>query len=413
MKILLLDVHYGHSSTGRLMVNLKKYFEGEGHEVLACYGRSSGERLPGAIKVSSELEFYTHGILSRLSGLNGIFSPVATLKLTKIIDEFRPDVVHLHELHGFYINTSSVMDFLKRKKIPTVWTFHCEIMYTGNCGYALECNNWLDSCGNCPELYRYPKTWFFDFTKNMFNKKKLDFKDFHRLKIVAVSEWLAERVERSFLGTREIEVVHNGIDTLNAFSPKDTSELALSLGITTKHVIVSIAPDIMSESKGGKWVLEVAKRLLDQSITFVLVGVKEKLQNDQPNIIFLPATTNLNLLAQYYSLGDFFLLPSKQETFSLACAESLACGTPIIGFECGAPTKIIPPGYGRFVRYGDITALAELVESSLQSELDFVSSKKCVDYANAHFSSDVMGENYLNVFETLIRKVDEDLYLED
>ena len=395
------------------MVNLKKYFEGEGHEVLACYGRSSGEKLPGAIKVSSSLEFYIHAIFSRLSGLNGFFSLFATWKLKKIIDEFCPDVVHLHELHGFYVNTSSIMDFLKQKKIPTVWTFHCEIMYTGNCGHANECDNWLDSCGNCPALDMYPKTWFFDFTRYMFNKKKSDFEEFHRLKIVAVSEWLAGRVVRSFLRDRKIDVVYNGIDTSNIFTPKDTSELRLSLGITTKHIIVSIAPDIMSESKGGKWVLEVAKRLQDQSITFVIVGVVGKIKNDQHNVMYLPATTDLDLLSKYYSLGDYFLLPSKKETFSLACVESLACGTPIVGFECGAPTQIAPLGYGRFVRYADITALADLVKSSLNGELHFLSSSKCADYAKAYFSLEAMGKNYLRVFKTLIRKVDNDLCLED
>jgi putative colanic acid biosynthesis glycosyltransferase len=407
LKILLLDVNYGSTSTGQIVFNLKKHFERKGHEVQVCYGRHSGEKLHGATKISYDFEVYAHAALSRLTGLNGVFSPIATAELIKKIVDFEPDVVHLHELHGYYLNASSVINYLKQNDIPTVWTFHCEIMYTGNCGYAYDCMKWKESCGGCPQLREYPKTLYFDFTAKMLSIKKSDFNGFSTLKIISVSEWLAARVEESFLGGRGSGVVHNGIDTENIFKPKDTDQLRKDLGITTDHIIVSIAPDIMSERKGGAWIFQVAKRLETQSVTFVLVGVKGNIENDSSNVICLPATNDLDLLATYYSLGDYFLLTSKKETFSLTCVESLACGTPILGFDCGAPTQIAPIGYGKFVTYGDLEALVNLVVTSLNDRSQFFAQRDCLKYANEAYSLDAMGESYLEVFQALLKRGDE------
>ena len=404
MKILLLDINYGSSSTGKLVCDLKNHFEKKGHEVLACYGRSTVGQINGGRKISNDLEVYAHAALSRITGLNGFFSPAATSELIKTIIQFEPDLVHLHELHGYYINSGEVINFLKQNSIPTVWTFHCEIMYTGNCGYAYDCNNWKDSCGQCPQLRDYPKSLAFDFTEQMLNKKKLAFTDFSSLHIVSVSEWLAGRVEESFLSGRGSGVVHNGIDTQNIFKPQDTKQLRKKLNIMTDHILVAIAPDIMSDSKGGNWILQLAERLREKSITFVLVGVKGIIQNDHPNVIFLPRTNNQKLLAEYYSLGDYFLLPSKKETFSLTCVESLACGTPVIGFECGAPSTIAPSGYGEFVPYGDIHALSKLVTTSLDDRSRFFSGQECSKFANDRYSLDAMGNNYLKVFQKLIER---------
>ena len=407
VKILIVDVNYGTTSTGQIVFNLKNHFERKGHEVQVFYGRDSGQALQGAIKISNDLEVYAHAALSRLTGLNGIFSPIATAEFLKRIVEFEPDIVHLHELHGYYLNTSRVIRFLKENDIPTVWTFHCEIMYTGNCGYAYDCMKWKESCGGCPQLKEYPQTLYFDFTEKMLNTKRSDFNGFSSLKIISVSEWLAARVEESFLGGRGSGVVHNGIDTENIFKPRETDQLRKDLGITTDHIIVSIAPDIMSERKGGAWILEVAKRLQTQSVTFVLIGVKGNIENDSSNVICLPVTDDLDLLATYYSLGDYFLLTSKKETFSLTCVESLACGTPIIGFDCGAPTQIAPSGYGKFVKHGDLESLINLVLASLKNRSEFFSQRDCVKYAKEAYSLDTMGEAYLRVFQALLKRVDD------
>lgn len=402
MKILILDVNYDHSSTGVIVKDLKIGLEGLGHQVLACYGRNVGSLKSSGIRVASSIEVNGHGILTRLTGMTGNFSPFATKKMLDIINAYRPDVVHLHELHGYYINWPAVVDYLKLKRIPTLWTFHCEFMYTGKCGYAYNCDQWESQCVRCPQLRDYPASLLFDRTREMFNDKKKILTNFDLLKIVTPSTWLADRVRRSFLKEKPISVIYNGIDTTNTFRPVNTSDLREKLGIKTRHVLVSIAPDLMSERKGGKWILDLAARLTNDDVTLVMVGVDDPSTVSLPNVIAVPRVGDKHLLAKYYSLGDYFLLTSKKETFSLVCAESLACGTPIIGFDAGAPTEVAPPGYGLFVEYGDIDGLYKSIKVSLQDRTGFKSREECAAYASRYFDKRKMVSAYEETYKSLM-----------
>lgn len=401
MKILLLDVNYDHSSTGKIVKDLKNGLEAKGHDVLACYGRDVANLKSDAIRISSSVEVYGHVVGTRITGLTGGFSPFATRKMIDLIDEFSPDVVHLHELHGYYINIDAVVNHLKRRKIPTVWTFHCEFMYTGKCGYANECEQWKTECVQCPQLSEYPKSWLFDRTKSMFNDKRKLFENFDLLRIVTPSNWLANRVKQSFLKDKTIDVIYNGIDATNIFVPCDKTALREKLQIRSRHVIVSIGPDLMSDRKGGRWVLDVAKTLVAEDITFVMVGVENLNDIAMANVIAIPKISDQNLLAQYYSMGDYFLLTSKKETFSLVCAESLACGTPIIGFDSGAPVEVAPSGYGYFVEYGDVEQLSSAILSSLHDPSSFHSSKDCSLYAQRNFGKETMINTYMQMYSDI------------
>jgi putative colanic acid biosynthesis glycosyltransferase len=394
MKILIVDVNFSSSSTGRLVESLYNLLEGRGHSVKACYGRNTKHKQIEGIKISHDLEVFTHVGLTRLTGFTGSFSPFATSKLIKIIENFKPDLVHLHELHGYYINYPAIVRYLKEREIPTVWTFHCEFMYTGKCGYAYNCEQWQSECVRCPQLHAYPSSWFFDQTNFMFNEKKTLFEDFKKLRIATPSEWLADRVRKSFLSEKKIDVVYNGIDTENIFIPSDSTLIKDRLGIKTKYVVLSVAPDLMSERKGGKWVLEIAKNLFMKDITFVMVGVDGPHDISMSNIISLPRITDQKKLAEYYSMADVLLLTSQKESFSLVCAESLACGTPIIGFEAGAPSEVAPAGYGYFVPYGDIDSICDSLIENFERASLFLSSENCVKYAKATFGIEIMVRNY-------------------
>ena len=170
MKILLLDVNYKSGSTGKIVYDLKQELEKKGHEVLACYGRGKKVEEKSVIKFSYDFETLIHAFLSRLTGLMGYFSYFSTKRLIKEIEKFKPDVVHIHETHSYFMNHLPLIEYLKKRNIKTVWTFHCEYMYTGNCGHAYDCNKWKDICENCPDIKRYPKSLFFDFN-NIGNKK--------------------------------------------------------------------------------------------------------------------------------------------------------------------------------------------------------------------------------------------------
>ncbi|MCJ8168341.1 glycosyltransferase [Atopomonas sediminilitoris] len=398
MKVLLVDVNFKNSSTGKIVKDLADMLVGHGHEALVCYGRGPEDQSTIAIRISSLWEVCVHAILTRLTGLTGFFSYFATRRLIKTIELFSPDVVHLHELHGYYLNIGQVVRFLKKRSIPVVWTFHCEFMYTGKCGYAYECDRWKTECHSCPQLNAYPSSLFFDFTRYMFNDKKSMFYGFDLLHVVTPSSWLLDRVELSFLSSTKKSVVYNGIDLDTVFYPRDGELLRQQKGYGGKKVVLSIAPNIFDPRKGGIWVLELAKRFSDEFI-FILVGVTNEVSIELPaNVIAIGQTRNQHELADYYSMADLFLLTSEKETFSLVTVESLACGTPVVGFDAGAPTEVAPSGYGRFVNYSDLDALEKLVRDFFDKSIFFNSRDDCRKFAVERYSNISMYKSYQNIY---------------
>ena len=397
MKILLLDVNFSGSSTGKIVEDLALCLRDRGHDVKVCFGRGEEPKETNVVKISSGVEVVTDVALSRITGYVGKFSFLATKKLISILDEFKPDIVHLHELHGYYVNIGAVIDYLKRHSIKTIWTFHCEFMYTGRCGYAYDCDNWKTECHDCPQLSSYPISWFFDFSRSMHREKKKWFKDFEKLTLVTPSAWLAARVQQSFLSDKKLTIIYNGINT-EVFSPSDTYNLQEKHSIVNELIILTVAPDLMSARKGGKWAVELAKRFLSMPVRFIFVGVKDVSETFPANVTPLPLIKDQHILAEYYSMADLTFLPSEKETFSMVTAESLACGTPVFGFDSGAPVEVAPEGYGLFFDYGDLEKAEKIVLSVLNGDSLFKSPQECVEFAKSRYSKEAMLNAYLSLY---------------
>lgn len=403
MKIAQVDVNYNFSSTGKIVADLVTGLDDLGHSTTAYFGRGPDSGNDNVYRISSSAEVLLHALGTRITGLTDNFSPLSTRRLIEHFEHFMPDVVHLHDLHGYYVNIRPVVDYLKARRIPTVWTFHCEFMYTGKCGHAFDCEKWKTECKNCPDLRGYPKSWFFDFTTRMFREKQALFADFERLHLVAPSEWLANRMRQSIVRHKPISVVPNGLDVAT-FCRGDTKGLRSSLGLTKEYVVLSVGADLLSERKGGRWVLELARRNPSAGIVFVMVGVEKMPKQTPPNVRMIPRIFDQNLLAQYYSLADVLLLTSTKETFSMVSAESLACGTPVIGFDSGAPKEVALPGFGEFVPYPDVGALESLLLRVKTGETALRSSTECERFARARYSKDSMVKAYESIYRQLINK---------
>lgn len=402
VKVLLVDVNYKHSSTGKIVHDLAQMLLGDGHEVMVCYGRGAKESSRSAVRISSVWEVCLHAVLTRLTGLTGFFSYFSTRRLIKIIEKFCPDVVHLHELHGYYLNVGELVRYLKSNSIPVVWTFHCEFMYTGKCGYAYDCGKWQLECHSCPQLNSYPASTFFDFTRYMHNDKKSFFSDFNDLLIATPSVWLLDRVRMSFLSAKKAIVIPNGIDVHETFYPRDRNALRAVKKLSDKKVVLAIAPNIFDPRKGGAWVVDLAKRFSNEFV-FILIGVVGDIGYQlPPNVIALGRTQDQNELAEYYSLADIFLLTSEKETFSLVTVESLACGTPVLGFDAGAPTEVAPPPYGRFVSYGNLDELERLIMGFFNGTVFFRSRSECREFAVETYSKSVMYRSYHGAYNEVI-----------
>ncbi len=397
MKILLLDVCCKYTSTGRIVYDIYKVLNDGENEVAIGYGRGPLLDEKNIIRHAPKMEVYFHALMTRITGYTGYFSPISTKRLIKFIEEFKPDIVHLHEMHGYYVNILPLVDYLKKNDIKSVWTQHCEFMYTGKCGYAYDCIKWETECGNCPALKDYPKTYFFDRTKKMFLAKKKAFSNWDDVRIVTPSPWLDERVSRSFLKNKKRFVVFNGVDTsIFHYKEKEANELRDNLGLKNKKVILAVAPDFSDKRKGGKFVLELANKMPD--IMFAMVGDNVP-ENRNQNIINIGVVHNPHELAQYYSMADIFLLCSERETYSMTTVEALCCGTKVVGFKAGAPETIAIKKYSSFVEYADI----EMLENEIRRVicLEDETKEHISQEAISVYSKERMVEEYFNIYKDL------------
>jgi len=403
VRVALIDVVYGHGSTGKIVDFTHRYLINTGYESRAYFGRGAVNPTPHVKKISTGIEVIIDAGLSRITGYSGIFSPVSTARLIAEIEEFNPDVIHVHELHGYYVNYFKLVEYFKAKDIPIIWSLHCEQTYTGRCGFALDCDQWRTQCVKCPRLNDYPASWIFDRAQVQFERKKKMFDGMNKIVFAPVSDWLLSRLRQSFLKDRPARVVHNGIDTATTFYPRQTYDLRARYGLEGRCVIISAAQDLMTSIKGGQWVIELAARLQDKPISFLMIGVRGNI-DVPPNVICLATMESQADLAAHYSLADLFLITSRAETFSLVCAESLACGTPVVGFDSGGPSEVAPEPYGKFVPYGDLAALEAVVTSIYEGRTRVPDQDACVKHAQARFSNENMIKGFLSLYQEMATK---------
>ena len=399
MRVIYIDVNCKNSSTGKIVYDLYAQLRADGHEAAVCYGRGPLIKEENVFKFGIDYETYLHAALTRITGWTGCFSPLSTRRLLKFMDEFRPDVIHLHEPHAYFVNLKPLFRYIKEKNIPLVYTFHCEFAYTGKCGHAYECENWKTGCGNCPRLGEYPKTMWFDHTAAMLREKENLLTAIKNFTIAAPSKWLANRAAQSVLKDRDIRIVRNGIDVQNVFHPRKSEHLLAKHGLHDEKIVLAVAPDLMSDSKGGRWVLKLAEKFAGEKVKFILVGVDDLSEQFPENVIALGRTSNQVELAEYYSLADCFVICSARENFPTTCLEAFCCGTPVTGFAAGGTAETVPDPYGCFCEYADVEALAELVRGALSKNF---SREETAAYAASLYSKYIMYSQYLNIYQELM-----------
>jgi glycosyltransferase involved in cell wall biosynthesis len=404
MKILQVNSVYPLWSTGKITHDIHTVLVQEGHQSIVCYGL--GEKLldPYTYKVASRVETKLNRIWARLTGVMYGGNWFATRRLIQIIKEEHPDIVHLQCINGYFINIYRLITFLKKNRIKTVLTLHAEFMYTANCGYAFDCERWKNGCGKCPQLRQEVRSLFFDSTALSWKKMYQAFYGFNEgLRVISVSPWLQNRALQSpILKDKQHEVILNGIDT-STFKYQINQSIYTELNIDTNAKIIFHATpnftDDPNHIKGGKYVIELAKRL--PNLTFVVAGPTYGRELNLPsNIKVLGAVTAPHKLAQLYSMSHLTLLTSKKETFSMVCAESLCCGTPIVGFEAGAPEQISLPDYSRFVTHGDTQALAQIARELLDTPMNKV---KISQQAHQVYAKEKMAKQYIENYKRLLQ----------
>lgn len=376
MKVMQINCVYNSGSTGKIVHDLHNELIANGIESVVCYGRGKKVKEKNVYKTCGELYSKVNNLFSRITGImyGGCF--FSTNKLLRIIKKEKPDVVHLHCLNGYFVNIYHLITFLKKNNYKTVLTLHAEFMYTANCGHALDCEKWKYGCGKCPRLRQETKSWFIDGTAKSWKKMKKAFVDFDDLKVVSVSPWLMERAKVSpIFSDKEHYTILNGVNT-NIFHLYDTVNLRKKYCTENEKIVFHATPyftDDKEHVKGGYFVLHMARKMMDKPIKFIVAGNYDKRINYPSNMIMLGKIADQKLLAQYYSMADVTLLTSKKETFSMVVAESLCCGTPVVGFKAGAPEQIALPEFSKFVDYNDCNALFDVLISFLKCS--FISNR--------------------------------------
>ena len=399
MKILQVNCVYGNGSTGKIVRDIHRALQLRGFESVVCYGRGVKAEEPNVYKTCTELFGKANNLISRVTGLmyGGCF--FSTRKLERMIEREKPDIVHLHCINGYFVNIYHLVAWLKQKKIKTVLTLHAEFMHTANCGHALECEKWKTGCGNCPRLRQETLSWGVDNTALSHRKMKAAFDGFcDDLQVVSVSPWLMQRAEQSpILGDKHHNVILNGIDT-GIFSPTETTALRKEFGLTDEKILFHATADFQDDPqhlKGGYYILRLAERLTHDNVKIFVAGDHPAGIQVPENVILLGKIADQKRLAEFYTAADLTVLTSRRETFSLVTAESLCCGTPVAGFEAGAPEMITIPEFSRFCTWPDMDALEENVRSLLDMSFD---RGQIAEAAASKYSKDTMCEEYIQTY---------------
>lgn len=406
MKVVQINAVCGTGSTGHICRELNDALLGLGNEGLVLYGNGKSE-YAFARKITGRLGVKAHGLLSRAFGKNAAYSPFSTRKIIAILKSYKPDVVHLHNLHGNYVSLRPLLRYLAEQDIPTVLTLHDCWFFTGKCTHytAESCYRWQTGCHDCPKLRADIPSYFFDRTAEMWAEKKELFGAIPRLAVVGVSDWVTNEAQKSFLKDAAIlQRIYNWID-LDVFYPRG-GEARRQFGISEdKFTILCIAAGWNETSTKTKDLLALSQRI-SENYEIVLAGTVPFADRLPENIKPVGYISSVDDLAKLYSACDVYVHLSREDTFGKVIAEAIACGTPAVVYDSTACPEIVGEGCGYTVKAGDIGGILGAIDK-VANQCKTEQSQACVAFAKAKFSKDRLIADTLQLYSGLVGTRDE------
>ena len=408
MKILQINVVVNSGSTGRIAEGIGNIVLSNDSESYIAYGRMANKSDSQLIRIGNDFGVKLHGMLTRVFDNHslGLSSKKATNEFIKEIEEINPDIIHFHNLHGYYINIKVLFNYLSQKNIPIVWTLHDCWSFTGHCAHFdyVGCYKWKIQCYSCPQKKSYPSSLLIDNSKKNYTKKKELFNSIKNMTIVPVSYWLGDLVKDSFLNRFPIKVIQNGID-INAFNIKEFDDIQSKYNLKDRFIILGVA-STWDVRKGLSDFIKLSQQLKEDEI-IVLVGLsKEQIELLPKNIIGIQRTESIDELAKLYSMADVFINPTYEDTFPTTNLESLACGTPIVTYKTGGSVESVDETVGWIVEQGDIDSILKII-SNLKSEPISIKEERkinCREKAERLYNKDIKFQEYFDLYNKLLEK---------
>ena len=389
MKVFQIN-SFGNLSTGRIATDIYRTLRENGHEGMVAYGRGMIDDDIPSYRIGNKMSVYADGIMTRLSDRAGFYSKRATKKLIKVIQEYDPDIIHLHNLHGYYINIELLFNYLKESGKPVVWTLHDCWAFTGHCCYfdIVGCEKWKTGCNHCPQKHEYPKSIGFDYSEKNYQKKKELFTSVENMTIITPSKWLGNLTRQSFLNKYPVQVIHNGVNQ-DVFKPTYGSWKQKN-GLEDKKIVLGVA-SIWTPRKGLNDLIALSK-ILPSEYKIVVVGLNdEQLISLPKDIIGIKKTNDARELAEIYTAAYVFVNPTYEDNFPSVNLEAMACGTPVISYNTGGSPEAINEKNGVVVPQGDVNAIANAISLMKLSKDEILESSK-------HYNKNTSYLEYLNLY---------------
>jgi putative colanic acid biosynthesis glycosyltransferase len=356
MKVLLINTVCGHGSTGRICTDIADVLQKRGDECFIAYGQLSTD-YQNSFKIGGVLENHFHNLFSRITGRQGYFTITGTKKLIKYIQTVEPDIIHLHNLHGNYLNLEILFNYLARIDKPVIWTLHDCWAYTGKCAHYTDtgCYKWETHCHNCPQVKKYPTSLYFDRSLNMFAEKKKRFTSVRNMTIITVSQWLAMEAKRSFLAQYPIIPIYNWVDH-SVFKPI-SKNLKPKFGFSEDKFVILVVSACWNKNDTKLNDLINLSKIIPDNMQIAMVGQMKSKNKIPANITHIPYVQDLCAMAEIYSMADVYVHLSVEDTFGKVIAEAMSCGTPAIVYNSTASPELIDKGCGFIVEKRNINAI--------------------------------------------------------
>lgn len=405
MKTIIQINSFDSGSTGNIAKQINSEANKKGYNTYFIFGRywKKKYKLPSnQLKIGNIFDSFIHLLIGRLFDSVGLGSIYSTKKLIKTINKLKPSIIHLHNIHGYYINYPLLFKYLYKKKIPVVWTLHDCWSFTGHCSHFdfNQCTQWKEGCIKCSHIKEYPKSFYIDRSSKNFKLKEKYFTLIsQQLTIIPVSYWLESLLKESFFKNSAIQVIHNGID-LNIFMPSPSKYILEKYKLQNKISILGVASP-WSKRKGLDDFIKL-RHLLSDKYTIILVGLTQKQITKLPKgIIGIERTQDVNELVKIYSTVDVFINTTYEDNYPTVNLEAIACGTPVITYNTGGCSESINNNIGCIVEQGNIQKIIEAINIFSQKDRNQLRNS-CRNHAIQNFSKELCYNNYIELYENIL-----------